>query len=79
MSLTRFGGHPILETGEVANAGNKTTISAAAVNHLVDAQPPEFRPEVLIGDTAYGTGQVRADLAVRQMQVVVASTDGDDA
>ncbi|MEW6524430.1 MAG: ATP-binding protein, partial [Bacillota bacterium] len=28
MSLTRFGGHPILETGEVANAGNKTTISA---------------------------------------------------
>ncbi|MEW6523979.1 MAG: hypothetical protein AB1445_10515, partial [Bacillota bacterium] len=28
VSLTRFGGHPILETGEVANAGNKTTISA---------------------------------------------------
>jgi hypothetical protein len=38
--------------------------------HLVDAQPPERRPERILGDTAYGTGPVRGELAEREVDVL---------
>lgn len=47
-----------------------------AATQLVDAQPPEQRPQVLIGDSAYGTGQVRAELAGHQVQVVAPVPEG---
>ena len=38
--------------------------------HLVDAQPATRRPARLLGDTAYGTGPVRAELAERDVEVL---------
>ncbi len=38
--------------------------------HLIDAQPPERRPQRVLGDTAYGTGPVRAELAEREIEVL---------
>jgi hypothetical protein len=38
--------------------------------HLVDAQPTQRRPERIVGDTAYGTGPVRAELADRDVEVL---------
>lgn len=37
---------------------------------LVDAQPAERRPGRVLGDTAYGTGPVRAELAERHVEVL---------
>jgi hypothetical protein len=37
---------------------------------LVDSQPEERRPRRLLGDTAYGTGPVRAELAKREVEVL---------
>jgi transposase len=38
--------------------------------HLIDAQQPERRPRRVLGDTAYGLGPVRAELAERQVEVL---------
>jgi len=38
--------------------------------HLIDAQPPERRPPRVLGDTAYGIGPVRAELAERGVEVL---------
>jgi hypothetical protein len=38
--------------------------------HLVDAQPAQRRPARLLGDTAYGNGPVRAELADRGVDVL---------
>lgn len=38
--------------------------------HLIDAQPEARRPDRVLGDTAYGTGPVRAELAERQVDVL---------
>ena len=37
---------------------------------LIDAQPPERRPTRVLGDTAYGIGPVRAELAARGVDVL---------
>lgn len=37
---------------------------------LIDAQPEKRRPKRLLGDTAYGIGPVRAELAERQVEVL---------
>lgn len=37
---------------------------------LVDSQPEAWRAKRLLGDTAYGTGPVRADMAEREVQVL---------
>ena len=37
---------------------------------LLDAQPEARRPERVLGDTAYGTGPVRADMAERNVEVL---------
>ena len=37
---------------------------------LIDTQPEPQRPERILGDTAYGTGPVRAELAEREVDVL---------
>lgn len=44
--------------------------------YLIDGQPPERRPERILGDTAYGNGPVRAELAERNVQVLAAVPAG---
>jgi hypothetical protein len=44
--------------------------------HLIDSQPPEQRPERVLGDTAYGNGPVRAELAERQVDVLAPVPEG---
>jgi hypothetical protein len=38
--------------------------------HLIDAQPEQRRPQRLLGDTAYGNGPTRAELAERGVEVL---------
>jgi hypothetical protein len=38
--------------------------------HLIDAQPADRRPERILGDTAYGSGPVRAELTERDVEVL---------
>jgi transposase len=38
--------------------------------HLIDGQPPGRRPPRVLGDTAYGIGPVRAELAERDVEVL---------
>jgi hypothetical protein len=38
--------------------------------HLIDAQPLQRRPERILGDTAYGNGPVRDELAERHVDVL---------
>jgi Transposase DDE domain len=58
---------PLLTAVEVAPANEQDGPLAAA---LVNAQPEERRPERLLGDTAYGIGPVRAELAERDVDVL---------
>jgi Transposase DDE domain/Transposase domain (DUF772) len=44
--------------------------------HLIDAQPEAQRPERVLGDTAYGNGPVRAELAERDVDVLAPVPQG---
>jgi hypothetical protein len=44
--------------------------------HLIDAQPLARRPSRVLGDTAYGNGPVRAELAERDVQVLAPVPQG---
>jgi hypothetical protein len=44
--------------------------------HLIDSQLPEQRPERILGDTAYGNGPVRAELAERGVDVLAPVPEG---
>ncbi|MCA1678666.1 MAG: transposase, partial [Actinobacteria bacterium] len=44
--------------------------------HLVDAQPEAQRPKRLLGDTAYGNGPVRAELAEHGVNVLAPVPEG---
>jgi hypothetical protein len=44
--------------------------------HLIDQQPPEHRPNRILGDTAYGNGVVRAELSERNVQVLAPVPEG---
>jgi transposase len=44
--------------------------------HLIDAQPPGRRPPRVLGDTAYGIGPVRAELAERDVDVLAPLAPG---
>lgn len=44
--------------------------------HLIDAQPPDRRPPRVLGDTAYGTGPTRAELAERGIDVLAPLAPG---
>ena len=58
---------PLITAVEVAAANEQDGPQAAA---LVDRQPDERRPQRLLGDTAYGSGPVRAELAERDVEVL---------
>jgi transposase len=58
---------PLLTAVGVAPANEQDGPQAAA---LIEAQPESRRPERLLGDTAYGTGPVRAELAERDVEVL---------
>lgn len=58
---------PLLTAVEVAPANEQDGAQAPA---LVDCQPQDRRPERLLGDSAYGTGPVRAELSERAVDVL---------
>jgi hypothetical protein len=75
---TRFDGYKLSAS---ATSGNEPLITAVHVapggeadgsqaKHLIDAMTPDRRPDRILGDTAYGNGQVRAELAQRQVDVL---------
>jgi hypothetical protein len=83
-SQTRFDGDklsaaatntriPLITAIEVAPAGEQDGPQA---KHLIDAQPPERRPKRVLGDTAYGNGPVRAELADRDVDVLAPVPEG---
>jgi Transposase DDE domain len=44
--------------------------------HLIDSQPEHRRPPRVLGDTAYGNGPVRAELAERDVDVLAPVPEG---
>src|SRR3954469_5766446 len=58
---------PLITAVEVAPASEQDGPQA---KHLLDGQPEGRRPERVLGDTAYGTGPVRAELAERDVEVL---------
>jgi transposase len=58
---------PLITAIEIAPASEQDGPQASA---LIDAQPPKRRPPCVLGDTAYGGGPVRAQMAARQVQVL---------
>jgi hypothetical protein len=83
-SQTRFDGYklsaaatnspePLITAVHVAPGGQTDGPQA---KHLIDAQATERRPERVLGDTAYGNGPVRAELAERNVQVLAPVPEG---
>ena len=58
---------PLIMAVEVAPANEQDGPQAKS---LIDAQSERRRPERLLGDTAYGTGPVRAELREREVEVL---------
>jgi transposase len=58
---------PLITAIEVAPASEQDGPQARP---LVEQQPAQRRPERLLGDTAYGTGPVRAELHEREVEVL---------
>jgi transposase len=58
---------PLITAIDVAPASAQ---DGPRAKHLIDAQPDPRRPQRLLGDTAYGTGPVRAELAERDVEVL---------
>lgn len=83
-SQTRFDGYklsaaatntsvPLITAVDVAPAGESDGPQA---KHLIDAQPAHRRPRRVLGDTAYGNGPVRAELAARDIEVLAPVPEG---
>jgi hypothetical protein len=83
-SQTRFDGYklsaaatntaePLITAVDVAPAGET---DGPRAKHLIDAQPNKRRPQRVLGDTAYGNGPVRAELAERDVDVLAPVPDG---
>jgi hypothetical protein len=64
---------PLITAVAVAPASEQDGPQA---KHLIDAQPPGRRPPRVLGDTAYGTGPVRAELAERGVDVLAPLAPG---
>jgi Transposase DDE domain/Transposase domain (DUF772) len=64
---------PLICAVHVSAAGEQDGPQA---KHLVDAQPPARRPQQILGDTAYGNGPVRAELAEREVEVLAPVPEG---
>jgi hypothetical protein len=67
------GSEPLICAVHVAPGGETDGPQA---KHLIDAQPPERRPQRILGDTAYGNGPVRAELAERHVEVLAQVPEG---
>src|SRR4051794_15126185 len=83
-SHTRFDGYkltaaatntqtPLITAVDVAPAGETDGPQA---KHLIDGQPEHRRPPRVLGDTAYGNGPVRAELAERDVDVLAPVPQG---
>jgi hypothetical protein len=83
-SQTRFDGYklsasvtntsePLICAVHIA-AGNET--DGPQAKHLIESQSPEHRPNRILGDTAYGNGPVRAELAERDVDVLAPVPEG---
>jgi hypothetical protein len=83
-SQTRFDGYklsasatntaePLITAVEVCPADETDGPQA---KHLIDAQPERRRPRRLLGDTAYGNGPTRAELAERRVEVLAPVPEG---
>jgi hypothetical protein len=81
---TRFDGYklsiaatntavPLICAVEVAPASETDGPQA---KHLIDGQPESRRPKRVLGDTAYGNGPVRAELAQRGVDVLAPVPEG---
>ena len=64
---------PLIMTVHVAPGGESDGPQA---KHLIDQQPAEHRPDRILGDTAYGNGVVRSELAERDVQVLAPVPEG---
>ena len=67
------GSEPLITAVDVCPAGETDGPQA---KHLIDSQPREQRPERILGDTAYGNGPVRAELAERDVEVLAPVPEG---
>jgi Transposase DDE domain/Transposase domain (DUF772) len=67
------GSEPLILAVHVSPAGETDGPQA---KHLIDSQPPTQRPERILGDTAYGNGPVRAELADRDVEVLAPVPEG---
>jgi transposase len=65
---------PLIMAVHVAPGGEADGPQA---KHLIDAQPPEWRPGRILGDTAYGNGPVRKELADRDVAVLAPVPEGE--
>jgi hypothetical protein len=63
---------PLITAVEVAPASEQDGPQAQP---LIDAQPEPRRPKRVLGDTAYGIGPVRADMAGREIEVLAPVPD----
>jgi hypothetical protein len=83
-SQTRFDGYKLSAAATNANEPLIVAVHVAPggetdgpqAKHLIDAQPPQYRPGRILGDTAYGNGPVRAELAERQIEVLAPVPEG---
>jgi hypothetical protein len=67
------GTDPLITAVHVAPGGETDGPQA---KHLIDSQATERRPERVLGDTAYGNGPVRAELAERDIEVLANVPEG---
>jgi hypothetical protein len=65
---------PLIMAVHVAPGGEADGPQA---KHLIDSQSPEVRPNRILGDTAYGNGPVRSELADRDVDVLAPVPDGE--
>jgi hypothetical protein len=83
-SQTRFDGYKLSASATNSNEPLITAVHVAPggetdgpqAKHLIDSQPPERRPQRILGDTAYGNGPVRAELTEREVQVLAPVPEG---
>jgi hypothetical protein len=64
---------PLITAIDVTPAGEQ---DGPRAKHLIDAQPATRRPPRVLGDTAYGNGPVRAELAERHVEVLAPVPEG---
>ncbi len=64
---------PLITAVDVAPACEH---DGSQAKHLIDSQPERRRPRRVLGDTAYGNGPVRAELAEREVDVLAPLPEG---